>query len=175
MPPPPPGGAPGGARPGELVDRFVARLIDHILIAVVNAIITAVLIVGIFGLSSAGGFGYSTGASLAAGAVSAIITVALSLGYFGFMDTTQGRSLGKMVMKLRVVGSSGGKPTWEESLKRNSWIALGLAGIIPFLGIIGGLASLAVVIVIAVQINNDTAQRKPWTDNFAGTQVLKEG
>ena len=81
-----------------------------------------------------------------------------------------------MVMKLRVVGCRlAATRTWEESLKRNSWIALGLLGIIPFLGIIGSLASLVLVIVIAVQINNDTAQRKPWTDNFAGTQVLKEG
>lgn len=173
MPPPPAGGVTG-ARPGELLDRAVARLIDHILIGVVNAIIASVLIVGIIGLDGAG-YGFSTGASFAAAAVSALVSVALGLGYFGFMDTTQGRTLGKMVMKLRVVGAGGGNPTWEESLKRNSWIALGLLGIIPFLGIIGSLASLVLVIVIAVQINNDTAQRKPWTDNFAGTQVLKEG
>lgn len=173
--PPPPAGAVTGARPGELLDRFVARLIDHVLLAVVNGIITAVLVVGILGMDAAGFGGFSTGASFAASAVSALVTVAIALGYFGFMDTTQGRTLGKMVMKLRVVGAGGGNPTWEESIKRNVWIALGLLGIIPVLGIIGSLASLALVIVIAVQINNDTAQRKPWTDNFAGTQVLKEG
>lgn len=174
MPPPPAGGVTG-ARPGELLDRFVARLIDHILLAVVNGIITAVLVVGILGMDAAGFGGFSTGASFVAGAVTAVIGVALQLAYFGFLDTTQGRTLGKMVMKLRVVGATGGNPTWEESLKRNSWIALGLLGIIPLIGILGSLASLVLVIVIAVQINNDTAQRKPWTDNFAGTQVLKEG
>ena len=30
------------------------------------------------------------------------------------------------------------------------------------------------MIMIAVQINSDP-ERKPWTDKFAGTQVIKEG
>jgi uncharacterized RDD family membrane protein YckC len=173
------GAAPGpgtGERPGELVDRFVARLIDHVLVGVVNAIIASVVLVGMIGLDSGGGLGMfgSTGGSFAAAAVITIVGVALQLAYFGFLDTTQGRSLGKMVMKLKVEGAGGGNPTWEESLKRNVWIAFGLAGIVPVLGIVGSLASLVAVIVIAVQISNDPATRRPWTDTFAGTRVVKE-
>ncbi len=187
-PPPPPGqGQPGwasgpppgtvGERPGELLDRFVARLIDHVLLGVVNAIIASVVLVGIIGLDGGSGLGMlgSTGGSFAASAAIAVLGVAIALGYFAFLDSTQGRTLGKMAMKLRVEGASGGKPTIEESLKRNVWIALGLAGIVPVLGFIGSLASLVVVILIAVGINKDTVARRPWTDTFAGTRVVKEG
>ncbi|GAA1932737.1 RDD family protein [Nocardioides marmoribigeumensis] len=186
QPPPPPGTAGGwgagpagsvtGERPGELLDRFVARLIDHVLLGVVNAIIASILVVSIIGLDAGNGFGMigSTGGSFAAAALISIIDVAISLGYFAFMDSSQGRTIGKMVMKLRVVGASGGHPTVQESVKRNIWIAFGLAGIIPFLGIVGSLASLVAVILIAVGINKDTVARRPWTDELAGTRVVKE-
>ena len=72
-------------------------------------------------------------------------------------------------------GAGGGNPTVAESVKRNIWIAFGLVGIIPFLGILGSLASLVAVILVAVGISNDQATRRPWTDNFAGTRVVKEG
>lgn len=172
----PDAGAAAGQRPGELLDRFVARLIDHVLLGVVNAIIASIVVVGIIGLDAPGGFGMmsTSGGSFAAGALIAVIGVIIQLGYFAYLDSTQGRTLGKMVMKLRVQGASGGNPTMAESVKRNIWIAFGLAGIIPFLGIIGSLASLVAVIMIAVGINKDQATRRPWTDDFAGTRVVKE-
>ncbi len=187
-PPPPPapgsgggwgapaGAAPGGERPGELLDRFVARLIDHVLLAVVNGIVGAILVVSIIGLDAPGGFGVlgSTGGGFAASAILALLGTAIQLGYFAWLETTQGRTLGKMVMKLHVEGAGGGRPTVEESVKRNIWIAFGLAGIVPVLGFVGTIASLVAVILIAVGISNDPATRRPWTDKFAGTRVLKE-
>ena len=52
-----------------------------------------------------------------------------------------------------------------------------MLGIIPFIGgLIGALAELVAVIVIAVGISNNTATRQAWHDNFAGgTRVVKEG
>jgi uncharacterized RDD family membrane protein YckC len=185
-PPPPPGGGTGwgtpppsaatGERPGELLDRFVARLIDHVLLGVVNGILVSILLVSVIGLDAGNGFGMlgSTGGSFAAAAVISVVGVALQLAYFAFLDSTQGRTLGKMVMKLKVEGAAGGHPTIEESVKRNIWIAFGLAGIIPFLGFIGSIASIVAVVLIAVGINNDPATRRPWTDTFAGTRVVKE-
>ena len=75
---------------------------------------------------------------------------------------------------IEVEGASGGNPTVQESVKRNIWIAFGLAGIIPILGLVGSLASLVAVILIAVGISNDSATRRPCTDTFAGTRVVKE-
>jgi uncharacterized RDD family membrane protein YckC len=151
----------------------VARFIDLLLVGVVNAIIASIVIVSALGLNG-GAFGI--GGSFAAGAISAVLNTLIGLGYFAFMESSQGKTLGKMVMKLRVVGAAGGNPTLEEAAKRNIWLALPLLGVIPILGgLVAALGELVAVIMIAVGINNDPVRRQPWTDKFAGTQVLKEG
>ena len=161
-----------GARPGELLDRFVARLIDLILVGVVSGILNAVLLVTVLGFD-AGGFGI--GGSFAYGAISAVITTVIYLGYFGYMESSQGKTLGKMIMKLRVNGASGGNPTMEEAVKRNIWLGLPILGIIPILGgLVAFAGEVAAIIMCAVGISNDP-QRRHWFDKFAGTQVLKEG
>jgi len=166
---------PAGRRPGELLDRFLARLIDHVLIGVVNAIVVSVIIVGaVLGTSGSSYFGY--GDSIVAGIISAVLSTVIALGYFVYMETSQGKTLGKMVMKLHVEGASGGKPTVEESVKRNIWLALPLLGIIPVIGgLIGSLGQLVAVIMLAVGINGDPQRRQHFADKFAGTQVIKEG
>ncbi len=171
--PPPPPPPQAGPRPGELLDRFVARLIDHVLLFVVILILNAVLFTAIFTSGNAGsmGFGGSFGAY---SVVSALVTAVIYLGYFALMESTQGKTVGKMVMKLHVEGASGGNPSLDEAAKRNIWLAYPILGVVPFLGIIGGLLALVAVIMIAVQINSDPEHR-PWTDRFAGTRVVKEG
>jgi len=172
-PPPPPDpsayGVPkAGARPGELLDRFVARLIDGVVVGVVYVIVAIVLIAGVV---------LSSGSSYLVNFVTAVVLAALQLGYFVFMETTRGQTIGKMVMKLRVVGPHGGNPTVEESVRRNIWLAAGLASIVPIVGgLVGGVASLVAIIMIAVGINSDTVNRQAWHDKFAGgTRVIKEG
>jgi uncharacterized RDD family membrane protein YckC len=133
-----------------------------------------VVIVGAVLGTDGGYFGY--GDSLLAGIVSAVLSTIIALGYFVYMETQQGKTLGKMVMKLHVEGAAGGKPTVEESVKRNIWMALPLLGIVPIVGgLIGSLGQLVAMIMIAVGINGDPQRRQPWTDKFAGTQVIKEG
>jgi uncharacterized RDD family membrane protein YckC len=99
--------------------------------------------------------------------VYAIITAAITIGYFAIMESNSGQTVGKMLVGLKTVGPDGNKPTMEQALKRNSWYAL---GIFPWLG---GLAQLAATIYIAVTINN-SATRTGWHDVFAGgTKVIK--
>jgi uncharacterized RDD family membrane protein YckC len=181
MPPSQPGygygaPAPGVGQPADLLMRFLARLIDFVLLAIVNGIIAAIVVVGAFGLSGGNGFGFGTGRTFAAGAVSSVITAVLYLGYFTLMESRNGQTIGKMLLKLRTQGPGGSTPTTQEALKRNAWVALGILGVIPIIGgIIGGLAELAIVIVIAVTINSSPT-RQGWHDNFAGgTQVVKIG
>jgi uncharacterized RDD family membrane protein YckC len=185
-PPPPsygqdqtPYGAPGHGpaspatpRPGELLDRFLARLIDGVLLGVVygvlSAIFTAIFISGY----------RSTGEALLYWTFLSIVSTALYLGYFTYLESTNGATFGKQLMKLRVVGPDGqSKPTREQALRRNVFMGFGLLGIVPFVGsFLGGLASLAAVIMIAVGINNDTVLRQAWHDKFAGgTRVQKIG
>jgi uncharacterized RDD family membrane protein YckC len=148
-------------------------LIDFVGLVIVNVIINSVIIAAIITSGGASGFGYG-GTIGAYSIVTSIITTILYLGYFTFMESSQGKTLGKMVMKLHVEGPNGAKPTLEEAAKRNIWLAYPILGIIPFLGIVGGIAGLVSVILIAVQINSDP-EHKPWTDKFAGTRVIKEG
>ena len=180
-PPPPPTPGPAGAgapvpgvpRPGELLDRFLARLIDGILLGVVFGIMSAIFS-GIF----LTGLTYSTGEWLLYWLFVSVITVAISLAYFGYMESTRGATVGKQLLKLKVVGPDGvSNPTMEQALRRNAFYAIQLAYIVPIIGaIFGGLAMLAAVIMIAVTINNDTVNRQGWHDRFAGgTRVLKIG
>jgi uncharacterized RDD family membrane protein YckC len=150
-----PGGpAPvAGTRPAGLGERLVARLIDAVIFFVVNLIVSL-----------------TTGSALITGIVGGI----LYLGYYTYMESNQGRTVGKQVMKMRVLGPTGGKPTMEEALKRNLWAGLSIFGGIPVLGIFTGLAELAAVIAIAVTISQDALNRG-WHDKFGNTSVIKEG
>lgn len=173
--PPPPQPGPGGVRPGELMDRFLARLIDSVILWFVGFIIGSVIIVGALMGARTGVVG--AGTSWAASAVTSIISTLIYLGYFAFMESSRGQTIGKMVMKLRTEGPSGGNPTLEQAVKRNIFMAIGLLGLIPILGWIASpILSIIAVVMIAVGINNDTVNRQAWHDHFAGgTRVLKIG
>ena len=179
MPPPVQGPTGGIGQPADLGPRFVARLIDFILLAVVNGVLVSFVVVGIVMGSDAGsltGWGVGNGAFLAANAVSSLLTAAISLAYFTLMESSRGQTVGKMVLKLETRGPGGGHPTVEQAFKRNAFVAIGVIGVIPFLGFISGLLSLAAVIMIAVTISNDAVARHGWHDDFAGgTTVVRVG
>jgi uncharacterized RDD family membrane protein YckC len=177
-PPPPPGQTPPPAyqspaavplagQPGDLGTRFVARLIDGVLIGITVGAITGILGLAAFGMGMRGP---------AAAAMGSLISTAIALGYYVFMESTQGQTVGKMILKLRVQNLEGQNPTIEQALKRNAWVAISLIGIVPLLGgFIAGVASLAAVIYIAVTISNDAETRRGWHDRFGDTRVVKLG
>ena len=143
-----------GAQPASLGPRFLARLVDGLIFFVVNIVLAL-----------------ATGSSSVAGLIGSV----LYLGYYAYMESSRGQTVGKQVLKLRVHGASGGNPTMEEALRRNAWAALGILSIIPILGLLTGLAELVAIIAIAVTINQDTVGRRGWHDKFANTSVTKEG
>ena len=63
-----------------------------------------------------------------------------------------------MILKLQVVGPDGGNPTYEQSFRRNIFVAANLITWIPVLGIVVSLAVLVGVILIAVNISSDPGQ-----------------
>lgn len=174
MPPTPQeaAGAPVAGRPGELMDRFLARLIDGLILGVVYWICSS-----IFTSMFLGGFTNSVGELFLYYVVLSVVFTAVALGYFAFLDSTKGQTLGKMVMKLQVLGPNGGNPTVEQSIRRNIIYAANLVSIVPILGwIVGPIAALVGVIMIAVGINGDPVRRQAWHDRFAGgTAVVKIG
>lgn len=157
----------GVGAPADLATRFVARLIDHILLGVVIFAIIVPFVIGAM-FVNVGGFGMGMFSGSGAGSfVTGIVTAVLTIGYFAFMESNQGQTVGKMVMSLKTEGPGGGHPTMEQAMKRNAWYAL---GIIPWLG---GLAELALAIYIAVTISNSLTNTG-WHDEFAGgTQVVR--
>lgn len=172
MPPTPQesAGAPAAGRPGELLDRFLARLIDGVILGVAYGIFSS-----IFRNMFLDGFIHSWGEVFVYYLALSVVFTALALAYFAFLDSTRGQTLGKMVMKLQVVAPGGGHPTVEQSVRRNIFYAAQLISIVPVLGwILGPIVSLVAVIMIAVGINNDTVLRQGWHDKFAGgTTVVK--
>ncbi len=179
MPPPPPSQTGGVGQPADLLPRFVARLLDFILLGFVNAILVSFLVVGVImgtNAGNVGGWTFDTGTTWAAGAVSSLVSAAIALGYFSLMEAKRGQTLGKMVMRLETRGPAGGHPTMEQAVKRNAWTAIGVLGIIPFLGVLSGFLSLAAIITIAVTISNNKTNRHGWHDDFAGgTTVFRIG
>ncbi|MDX1511508.1 MAG: RDD family protein [Nitriliruptorales bacterium] len=163
--PPIPAAAGTSGSPGSLGQRFLARLIDHILLGVVMAIISSAIIIPI-AFSSSDASAFSFAASGAAGIVINIIGAAIAIGYFAWMDSTRGQTLGKMALKLRVVGPDGGNPSFQQAAMRNAWLAL------PIIPILGGLVELGIVIWIAVTINSAPDGRGPHDGWAGGTQVV---
>lgn len=156
-------------QPAELGTRVIARLIDNILLTVVNFVIGFFLGAAAFSnVLMTGQIDYGTMALVT------IVNTVITLGYFVLLESARGQTLGKMLLKVRTVGPGGGNPTTVEALKRNLWTAVGIVAIVPALGWLGSLLTLAAVITILVTINNNTATRQGWHDTFAGgTRVVK--
>ena len=78
--------------------RCGAIIIDSILVGIVNYIVELAL-------------HYST--------LSVILAIIISFGYFCVMEATQGRTLGKMALGLKVVREDGSPISWNEAIIRN--------------------------------------------------------
>lgn len=96
-----------------------------------------------------------------------LINTIISVAYFAYLESVRGQTLGKQLLKLRVVGPDGGNPTMEQALRRNLWLALGL---IPTL--LGSLVSIGVVIWIIVTISG-AADKRGVHDQWGDTRVVR--
>jgi uncharacterized RDD family membrane protein YckC len=168
---PPPTGA---GQPGELGMRFLARLIDFVLLGIVNFVVVGAIVLRSVMDEDANAF--TNADDYGAAAVYSILTTVITWAYFAILESRNGQTIGKMLLKLRTTqGANGAPPSLEQAFKRNAFVAIGLLGIIPFLGFIAGIATLVAYVMVAVTINSSPT-RQGWHDNFAGgTQVVKTG
>jgi uncharacterized RDD family membrane protein YckC len=138
--------------------RFGARFIDGLVL-----FIPTIIIAGIVGAGTSPMGGGADGAGLLAG----VITTVITLGYYVWLESSRGQTVGKMALGYKVVGPDGGLPTTEQSFRRNAWVLL------PIIPILGSLAQFVIAIVIGVTISSDAFNRG-WHDNFAGgTAVVR--
>jgi uncharacterized RDD family membrane protein YckC len=141
------------AAQGYWIKRLVALIIDGIIIGVVVAIIFTLIAV----MTVLPGFIYGGYAPLAFlfGGFTLLVGVLLIL-YFPVSETMRGATIGKSVMKLKVVGKSGGNPTFVEAFIRNVskiyWLLL-------LLDVIVGLATTK-------------GYQQKYSDHIAGTSVV---
>jgi uncharacterized RDD family membrane protein YckC len=162
-PPPPPGPGYGGygghgaqTQPVGPWIRLLARIIDAFVLLIPNVIV-----------SWAVGGGNNIFQAGFRSWIASVITTAITLAYFVWLESAKGQSVGKMALSMRVSGPDGQLPTVEQALRRNAWLLL---GIIP---ILGSLASIAIAIAIAVTISNDPAGRGLHDDFAGGTLVTR--
>jgi uncharacterized RDD family membrane protein YckC len=175
-PPPPPPGAGYGAPPagdpyqpapgygvppaaanpfGGVGKRLLARIIDGLLVGIPLSILLSVL----------------PGVRLGGLVSNAVIGIA-SFAYFVFMETSKGATFGKQWLGMSVADQNGSSPiTTDASFRRNWWMLLGVVGGIPVIGLLASLASLVIVIVIAVTISSD-ARNQGFHDKMGKTLVL---
>ncbi len=145
--------------PVGLGARFGAKLIDY-LILIVPSVILAVTFGEAATVNFRGSFGIR---SYIIGVASTLLT----FGYFVYLESTRGQTVGKMALSIKVVGPDGHPPTREVAARRNAWAVV---SIVPFLG---DIVQLVLVIVIAVTIGSGPFNRG-WHDNFAGgTAVVR--
>jgi uncharacterized RDD family membrane protein YckC len=160
MPPPPPqmgggyppvqsyapmqGYAPASRYAGFWI-RVVAYIIDLILLAIVGRLIDLVLNVNPADTTS-GPY-----------ALASLIQLVVDIGYFSYLWSYQGATLGQRVFKLRVVDvTTGQRISLGKALLR--WLGLLISFLLCFVG----------VIWVAFD-----PQKQGWMDKIAGTYVLQ--
>jgi len=171
-PPVPPPNVPspsptGASENADITVRFIAKLIDGVLLFIVTSILTMIIrpmLPGPRGFIGPGisftGFGIAT-------LVIAVVSAVIYIAYLSVLESSNGQTVGKMVMKLRVVGPDGGNPSMDAALRRNAWVLL---SIVPFFG---NLLQAALAGYIGYTIY-ENADNIGWHDSFAGgTRVIK--
>ena len=139
--------------------RFAARLIDQIGLTVVAFIIG--LVFGGASLLSGGDVGF------VASVLSTLVSLAVFLGYFVFLESSRGQTVGKMLLSIRTVAPGGGNPTAEQAFKRNAFYLVGLLGLVPVLALLTIPINIAILVALLVTVNSDP-QDQGFHDKFAG-------
>ena len=136
--------------PGALWPRFFARLIDGIVVNIAVVVLTM--------------FFFPDYRVLVTGLFSGV----LMFGYFVLLEVTQGASLGKRLLGLRVLGPGGlPRPSASQSAIRNSFTLL---AVVPY---VGPLLAFAAYVVIAMTINASPCKQGKHDELAGGTQVIK--
>ena len=84
-----------------------------------------------------------------------------------------GGTVGKTALGMKVVNTDGSAVDQSVAIRRASpYLALSVLGLVPVLGILGGLITFVLAIVGLVMLFSDDERRLPW-DRIADTRVVK--
>jgi uncharacterized RDD family membrane protein YckC len=142
-----------------VIDVPYARFPSRTLALVIDIVVQLVLLFGLSGVVIAAGAGGGLDVA-AVGAISLSVSVLVIVGYPTIFETlSRGRSLGKLALGLRVVGSDGGPERFRQALMRALLAVLEIWVTFGFLALVTSLLS---------------ANGKRLGDIFAGTFVITE-
>ena len=133
--------------PGELLPRLGARLIDGLLLAIPNVGVVYGLDVGTGWLAP---------------------QFVLSYAYFVLLDTYVGTTVGKRLLRLRVLGPTGDRPELGQAARREAFTLLSIIQL-PWIG----SPELIAWIVIAWTANDNPARQGKHDQIAGGTRVIK--
>ena len=155
--------------PADLGVRFGARLIDTVVVTVL-----LVVLGGLLG-RAVGSFSADSAQVYLVAAMLAVLTFVVSVGYFTVLESALGATLGKRLLKLRVLGPDGaGRPSLGQALRRNLWMGTGVLRAVPVAGYALALvAQVGAIVTICLSISGDEQHRQGWHDRVAGgTRVV---
>jgi uncharacterized RDD family membrane protein YckC len=174
QPPAQPTAAPVDSQGRPLAEwwkRLVAYVIDSIIIAIPSNILGGVIFGGLFAAKGPT-FDTQTGQFESAGFIARVLaswgalilmSLILTAAYFVYLHGSRGQTVGKMVMKIKVVGESTGELiSYGDALKR--WL-------VPALGVI---TCYIATILDGIWPLFD-AKRQAWHDKFAKSVVIDLG
>lgn len=144
--------------------RALARILDAVIAGAAGGIIGAILGGLIF---AAGASGSETGSILTLGVsfVVILLIAIIGLAYETLMLTFYGATLGKMVMKIKVVSVE----TGENPQLLNALLRFALPGVMGLIPIVGGLAALACWLS---PLFDSSGRQQGWHDKVAKTVVI---
>jgi uncharacterized RDD family membrane protein YckC len=139
-----------GRAQGHWISRLVAFVIDAIIVAVVLGIIGIVLAIPLLFIG-----GIAAVVSLFAGIFSVINGIVLVF-YFAITEAVSGASIGKHIMGLKVRTTTGGAPTFAQTLVRN----------------ISKIYWLLLLLDVIVGLATSKRYNQKLSDAFMGTEVV---
>jgi uncharacterized RDD family membrane protein YckC len=177
-PPPPVQAGPAGFVYADVPNRAIAYIIDAILVGIVAGIVGALI----------GGFGLATG-SFEPGTlnfrvnyggliVSALISAAISAGYFVYTWTSMRGTVGMKMLGMQIGNAGDGKTlTMDQAVRR--WLVIAAPGIlsqvvwvVPAIGALIALFAFGWFIYL-LWTTYSSPTKQGFHDKFANTMVVK--
>ena len=132
------------------MERLFAYIIDAVIVYVVLGVLTAIIAIPALFTGGAAFFGVVFGGlSLLWGLIFVL--------YFTVMESTSGASIGKKILKLKVVGRSGSHPTIGEAFIRN----------------VSKLYWLLLLLDVIIGLALSKGYQQKYSDSFMGTTVVR--
>lgn len=171
-PPPPPGAygwgddarAHGVTRPAGVGRRVGAYILDMVLITIALGFVFAVVLSGSGALPTSPE-GLNQGSAYTTGLISAVLTLA----YFMLLEAGSGQTLGKRVLRIKVVSADGSTPpSFADAFRRRVLFVVG--SVIPVVGSLIGFVVPLAALITAIQ---DEPDNQGFHDKWAGTRVIE--